>query len=356
MQHITAKSLLVAAVAGLLHANASLGVIVQLTQNNVDDLEPSLWGTQIVWQQHDGNDAETILQNGLSFGDPQTVLTNDSFHDTEPSLNGSVAAWQSWDGTDWEIHTWNGSSVVALTNDVNSDVNPNVSGDGNNIVVWERWDGTDTEVMINSGGGNVALTANSGADAEPSVYGASVVWQSSSTSAPTASITDFDVMLYDGSSTTNLTSSQSTTNHTNAAIFGSNVIWQGWDGNDWEIFLYNGSTISRLTNNSVDEVNAVISGNYIAWEGFDGNDTEIFRYSISSGTTEQITNNLAADGLPTLAGQTLAWHGNEDGDWEIYVLGTTAAAVPLPAAFWAGLALMSGMGVARYRRNRDEEV
>lgn len=327
--------------------------VVQLTFNNTDDEAPTLWGNSVGWSWCDPThaDAEMMIQHGLNFGDPQTRLNSNTYNDQEGSLGSGGMAYQSWDGTDWDIQVYNGGASLAITNDATSDVNPNMYG---NTVVWERWSATDTEIMVYDGSSTSQLTNNGGADAEPTVFGNSIVWQSSTTSAPNDSITDFDIMHYDGSTVTNLTQSLFTSNNTHADIDGTNVVWQGFDGNDWEIFLFDGSAISQLTNNNVDELNPVVSGDYIAWSGDDGNDTEIFRYSLTSAAVTQITDNVFNDVLPSLFNDTVAWQGFDGNDYEIYVTGSPTNAVPLPAAVWAGGMLLGAIGIGRARRRRQE--
>jgi beta propeller repeat protein len=83
------------------------------------------------------------------------------------------------------------------------------------------------------------------------------------------------VFFYNGSSTTQLTNNNF--NDANPQIYGSNVVWRGYDGNDYEIFLYNGSRgiITQLTDNSFNDYGPQIYGSNIVWHGFDGNDYEI---------------------------------------------------------------------------------
>ena len=52
------------------------------------------------------------------------------------------------------------------------------------------------------------------------------------------------------------------------------VVWQGCDGtncddggNDFEIFLYDGETTTQLTDNSYDDVAPQISGSNVVWRG-----------------------------------------------------------------------------------------
>ena len=39
------------------------------------------------------------------------------------------------------------------------------------------------------------------------------------------------------------------------------VVWEGYDGTDWEIFLYDGTTTTQVTNNSRNDTNPQINDN-----------------------------------------------------------------------------------------------
>ena len=50
-------------------------------------------------------------------------------------------------------------------------------------------------------------------------------------------------------------------------LSGSNVVWSGNDGNDFEVFLYNGSETTQLTDNDIDDRFVKISDdNNIVWQ------------------------------------------------------------------------------------------
>ena len=73
--------------------------------------------------------------------------------------------------------------------------------------------------------------------------------------------------------------------------------WVGFDGNDYEIFLYNGTTTTQITNNNYDDFNPHINDDgWITWSVDDSNDYEIFLYN--GTTTTQITNNNYDDFNP----------------------------------------------------------
>lgn len=99
-----------------------------------------------------------------------------------------------------------------------------------------------------------------------------------------------------------------------------NAIWQGQDpnGGDWEIFLYrkNTDTVEQLTQNDANDVNPVISGRYAAWEIWDGNDWEICVYNGDEIT--QITDNDTDDVGIKLSAPLLFWRSWDGMDWEIH--------------------------------------
>ena len=68
------------------------------------------------------------------------------------------------------------------------------------------------------------------------------------------------------------------------------MVWVGLDGNDYEIFMYDGSETTQLTVNEFDDWYPDINDNgYVVWQCSRGDDYEIF---ISDGlTTTQLTDN-----------------------------------------------------------------
>jgi hypothetical protein len=114
-------------------------------------------------------------------------------------------------------------------------------------------------------------------------------------------------------------------------IWGDKVVWSGDDGNDWEIFLYNGTETIQLTNNDVDDQRPHIWGDHVVWTGDDGNDTEIFLYN---GTeTIQLTDNDVDDGSSgtglgvdsglRIWGDHVVWQGDDGNDEEIFLYNGT---------------------------------
>ena len=270
--------------------------ITQLTNNNYNDFEPQVDGNNIVWYGHDGNDYEIFQYDGLTINQ----LTDNSYDDTYPQVDGNNVVWQS----QGEIFLYNGSSTANVSNKPLNDFYPQV--DGNNIV-WQGHDGSDWEIYLFDGLTVTNISNNSYDDNKPLVSGNNVTWE-----AWTGS--DYEIFLYNGS-VSNI-SNKNGSDHV-PQISGNNIVWRGYDGNDYEIFLYNGSGVTQITNNSVDDNNPQVEGNNIVWDGSDGNDYEIF---LHDGTTvTQLTNNISDDVLPKISSGNVVFV-NSYGDTDIHLL------------------------------------
>ena len=134
----------------------------------------------------------------------------------------------------------------------------------------------------------------------PQVSGSNVVWQAGNSDIQT------EIFLYDGTDITQLTDNNYYDR--DPQVSGSNVVWLGWDGNDVEIFLYDGTDVTQLTDNSYNDDTPQVSGSNVVWQGGGaGNDAEIFLYDGS--TTRQLTNNSYNDQDPHVSGSNVVWEG-----------------------------------------------
>ena len=110
--------------------------------------------------------------------------------------------------------------------------------------------------------------------------------------------TDYEIFLYDGSTVSQLT--DNSYDDTNSQINDNGyLVWEGYDGTDWEIFLYDGTKSIQLTDNSYNDYSPQINNNgHVVWHGYDGTDYEIFLYD--GTTTRQLTDNSYHDVVPQI--------------------------------------------------------
>ena len=102
-------------------------------------------------------------------------------------------------------------------------------------------------------------------------------------------------------------------------IDGKLVVWSGHDGNDYEIFLYDGKQTTQLTDNGYNDEEPQIDGNNVVWKGQEGNnDWEIFHRDIRKGITTQITNNSDNDIDVRVSTNGMVWVSEDETDAEIH--------------------------------------
>ncbi len=142
-----------------------------------------------------------------------------------------------------------------------------------------------------------------------------------------SAITSVDARQAEAATPTITRLTNNSSNDISPKISGSNVIWSGNDGKYDQLFFYDGKTTTQLSNNGIytDELNvhAEISGSHVVWSGYDDNvgeifnDTEIFLYD--GKTTRQLTNNSFYEFNPQISGSKVVWSGSDGNDSEIFL-------------------------------------
>ncbi len=172
----------------------------------------------------------------------------------------------------------------------------------------------------------IQVTDDDTFDGYPAISGSNVVWQhcDGGTGWPCQN-GDFEILFWDGSFP--IDPIQVTSNGFDdgiPAISGSNVVWQGWDGNDLEIFFWDGSLpISpiQITDNARADYAPDISGSNVVWQQCDVGDddlcalgdTEIFFWDGTFPINPiQVTSNGFDDRLAAISGSKVVWEGVED--------------------------------------------
>ena len=181
-----------------------------------------------------------------------------------------------------------------VTDNAYNDRYPVISGSD---VVWQGWaDNQDPEIFLYDGIATTRLTDNADYEDEHDVYDSKVVWWD-----------DDRIMMYDGTDVVVLADEGAYS----ARINGSYVVWDAYDGADYEIYLHNldANETIQLTDNTYDEWSPNISGSYVVWYGHDGGSSEIYLYDIEADLTTQITVNSYDDRDPYVSDSHVAWLG-----------------------------------------------
>jgi hypothetical protein len=181
-------------------------------------------------------------------------------------------------------------TTIQLTNNGYPDGSPQINNSGH--VVWERTEGLDIEIVFYNGTRNIPLTRNDYPDRNPQLNDDGyVVWEECEGSAALSCLGgDWEIFLYDGTHTTQLTNNSPDHDQNPQINSTGHVVWQG-QSNAWsaEIFLYDGTSTTRLTNDDYyDQYPQLNDTGHVVWFANPG-DLEIYLYDGVS--TTQLTDN-----------------------------------------------------------------
>lgn len=109
----------------------------------------------------------------------------------------------------------------------------------------------------------------------------------------------------------------------NARVDGDYVVWCGTSrAGDQEVYAYHipTKTTSNISSQPGDDVSVEIDDNHVVWQWYDGHDWEIMLYDLESGRRRQITNNLRHDRHPRIDGRWIVFSSTLTGvGEEIYL-------------------------------------
>jgi hypothetical protein len=152
--------------------------------------------------------------------------------------------------------------------------------------VYAEQDATgDMEIYMRTSKGDVKqITDNDFDDTSPDMDLASmrVVWQR---------LIDgrYQIISYDIEEREETQLTFSRTNSMEPKVAKEGVVWQAWDGNDWEIIFFDGKFTDQVTDNEIQDVTPVIEEGYVLWSLLGGEASEARVYSIESGEMMTIT-------------------------------------------------------------------
>ncbi len=159
--------------------------------------------------------------------------------------------------------------------------------------------------------------------------------------------------------TTNLI--QLTTNYyyaLNADMCENELVFQAWDGDDYEIYLYRFDTgvLEQITNNQFDDVSPVVWRGQIAWVAHPTVTAEIF--FMAAGAIRKISEGTEDNSGPSIWEGKVVWQGYDDTDLEIYYFNGRRT-IKLTSNTWDDIAPKIHAGVIAwmsYVDNWDGEI
>ncbi|REJ66940.1 MAG: PEP-CTERM sorting domain-containing protein [Planctomycetota bacterium] len=228
-----------------------------------------------------------------------TQITDNEIDDFSPQVSGDNIAWYAKTGIATSgfpttaVFFFDGTTITQISNESTGSKFPKISG---NNVVWAGNTEGRNEIFLYDGATTTQLTSTvDTSESNPQVSGDNVVWQGDG------------LFLYDGVTTTMLADPTFPSDH---RVSGNNVVWR----DDGDIFSYDGVTTTQLTSGSGDNVSPRISGDNVIWR----NNGEIYQYDGVS--TSQLTNDGIGKIRIETSGDNVVWEGNfHPDDNEIYL-------------------------------------
>lgn len=294
----------------------STGTITQLSNNDVADSNPEIFGSNVVWQSGTDNAAEIYLFNINSSTSPQNISNAATVEDSNAKLSDSYVVWQRKFGSgasaehdimyyklsDGTLATVNGESRY-------DDTNPAISG---SKIAFQRDDKLTSSTTATDGIyfrdlalAGIATQVDSGSasytDADPQIFGSTVAWRRQYFIAS-------DVRY-----STNPLSSGSLGISTPESLFnqpplisGPNIVFSGSsDINGAYLFNTATSTATPILPRyaSIDS----IDGNWIGWTSSGGTAN---LYNIATGTSQVLDGGVPTQGTVRVSGGNATWVGS----------------------------------------------
>jgi hypothetical protein len=261
--------------------------------------DPQIEDNRVVWVANDGSDYEIYFWNGTydQYGKPSGIIkiSNNNFQDIGPKISNGGVAWIGYEEGVPQIFYWNGTygndgipeKILKLSIKNYSAFDPSIfkgkiawkglKGAINEIYYWNgkyKPDGTPEDPIIISDKGNRAYS--------PWVDENLVVFREFK--GRNYEICFFNTTYKDEPERLNCTDGIYSAYY--PSVSHGMVVWQRSDGNDTEIYLWDGRYDQsgnperpiQISNNNFEDIMPQISNGRVAWEGFTGSNKKCIFY------------------------------------------------------------------------------
>ena len=231
-----------------------------------------------------------------------TQLTNNNYDDSAARIHNGQIVWEGLvprEGStvrDVEIFLYDGTQVRQFTDNDYSDRYPRIY---NGQIVWQQ----GSKILFYDGSKIIQI----GTGSNPEIQDGQVTWFAWDGN-------DYEIFLYDGIKTTQLTDNYY--NDQYPQIYNGQVTWLGYDGHDYEIFFYDGTQTLQLTNDDYNCWKPQINNGQVVWQGYVGNNWEIYYYD--GILTRQLTDTVYRQQSPQINNGQIVWEGLDGHDSEIF--------------------------------------
>jgi hypothetical protein len=285
--------------------------ITRTVASGVNQAAPIVSGALVAYASGTGDNREIYVWDSRNA--IVSRVTNNAFQDTAPALSGNLLAWQRRDGTDWEICMMDLSSGAErmLPNNFVDDTSPVVEG---SWIAYLQEDpaGEIGEVFVRlynvSTGVNTLVTPQSD-PAQDLRLDDDLLAFVSTRDFPAHQVKQ--VMLYNPATRGLRAVTTDLEQHEEMELGEGRIAWvTDQPGSDSEVTyqdIESGYTLSMSAFLQPRGRWPVLSNKWLIWQDWDGHDWEIVGRHFPTGTIVQLTDNEVNDDYPRMSDSRVAW-------------------------------------------------
>ncbi|MBN1125305.1 MAG: hypothetical protein JXA82_09880 [Sedimentisphaerales bacterium] len=205
------------------------GGVESITSDDYQDQHPSVYGSWIAWVKNGQKAREIWLHDGQ---ESRRIADSDTVFDSGPSVGDHHVTWMQWIDDNWEVFHYQGQSYQRLTFGDMDHFAPVVCGER---IAWRMNDGNDNELMYHDGTYLHQITFDEDLTSDESVR-MDGQWIVSLRKA--AERTDIaQIVVYDTMTRLGTVLACPFDQNSELDIRDGVIVWQAFDGNDYEIMM-----------------------------------------------------------------------------------------------------------------------
>jgi len=324
---LLATGLSLAAPGDALAATRLRGVTISNPIDGVSEFRPRIAGDTVVWQRGSGPGAEVMRWDGT-----QAVnMSNNGVADENPETDGIHIVWQQGSAPNRDMAIYDlVTGTTTILSSLGDEVFPVISGP---YLAWIKMVDADGEVFVDPGPIGDQVTGDLLVHTYFQMDGANVVWSQGDDLGQTPSLLDDpnDIAVWNGELQGFFVLTGTGTDDIKPVVADDVVVWQA--GPDGSGDIWYGDTVgtSSLLHDGTDERNPHTDGTRVVWEHFDGQDFDLFVVNLASpNAAVPLTSDALDDVMPQIEGNRIVWvRQATPGDSEIWLSWDGAPPEPL---------------------------
>ncbi len=214
-----------------------------------------------------------------------------------PSGNAEVWRWQVGD-----------EKIERITADGRNDFAAAIWGD---TIAWQKARGWPFgwEIMALQGETMMQMTTNFFYEMSPDTHNGNIVWYGWDGF-------DYEIFMYDAARNETMQITSNRHDDISPRIWNDVVVWESYSGVEGDIYMWRNGEITQVSQNIDDDINPRIWNNKIVWQGSDGDVFNIFLYDIDRGGEPiQVTSATFDNVQPQIHDDLVVWMGYHD-NWD----------------------------------------